>query len=188
MRKPKFPGQLISKVNAQKHKFTATSNPSNLTTEQLFQRNFRQQQQASRPTPKVKNTFNATLGLDTQGYKHTTGTPVPASGRLQVMHNKRKKKHKTVSVTYKPGDYKESEEIKAIRALDEMHKGIKAKKHHKKKKNFIAKAIKHPGALHRQLGIKQGHKIPAKTLARAAAKGGTLGRRARLAQTLKGFH
>ncbi len=58
----------------------------------------------------------------------------------------------------------------------------------KKKKNWIAKAIKHPGALHRQLGVKQGSKIPAKTLAHAASKGGKLGRRARLAETLKGLH
>lgn len=58
----------------------------------------------------------------------------------------------------------------------------------KKKKNWIAGAIKHPGALHRELGIKAGHKIPAKTLAKAASKGGKLGARARLAETLKGFH
>ncbi len=58
----------------------------------------------------------------------------------------------------------------------------------RKKKNWIAGAIKHPGALHRELGVKPGKKIPAKTLARAAAKGGTEGRRARLAETLKGFH
>ncbi len=58
----------------------------------------------------------------------------------------------------------------------------------KKKKNWIAGAIKHPGALHRQLGVKAGHKIPAKTLAYAASKGGKLGRRARLAETLKHLH
>lgn len=58
----------------------------------------------------------------------------------------------------------------------------------KKKKNWIAGAIKHPGALHRELGVKQGTKIPAKRLAAAAKKGGKLGRRARLAQTLKGLH
>jgi len=61
----------------------------------------------------------------------------------------------------------------------------KEKKH---KKFWIAGAIKKPGALHSQLGIAQGKKIPAKTLARAGKKGGKLGRRARLAQTLKGFH
>lgn len=55
-------------------------------------------------------------------------------------------------------------------------------------KKWIQVAIKHPGALHEQLGVPQGEKIPAKKLEAAAQKGGTLGRRARLAQTLKGFH
>jgi hypothetical protein len=54
-------------------------------------------------------------------------------------------------------------------------------------KNFIAGAIKKPGALHKQLGIKQGVKIGAKKLASAAKKPGVLGKRARLAETLKGF-
>lgn len=53
---------------------------------------------------------------------------------------------------------------------------------------WIQKAISKPGALHKQLGVKQGEKIPAKTLAKAAEKGGKLGQRARLAETLKGFH
>jgi hypothetical protein len=52
------------------------------------------------------------------------------------------------------------------------------------KKNWIAKAIKHPGALHRALGIPEGHKIGTVKLAAAAKKGGTIGRQARLAQTL----
>lgn len=55
-------------------------------------------------------------------------------------------------------------------------------------KHWIQGAIKHPGALHKQLGVPQGQAIPAKKLAAAAEKGGTLGRRARLAETLKGFH
>ncbi len=55
------------------------------------------------------------------------------------------------------------------------------------KGNWIAGAIKKPGALHRQLGVPEGKKIPAKKLAAAADKGGKLGRRARLAETLKGF-
>lgn len=54
-------------------------------------------------------------------------------------------------------------------------------------KKWVQAAIKHPGALHRQLGIPAGHKIPAAQLAAAAGKGGVLGRRARLAQTLRGF-
>jgi len=55
-------------------------------------------------------------------------------------------------------------------------------------KKWIAGAIKHPGALHKQLGVPQGQKIPQKKLAKAAGKGGKLGQRARLAQTLAGFH
>lgn len=55
-------------------------------------------------------------------------------------------------------------------------------------KNWIAGAIKHPGALHKELGIPQGKKIPAGKLAAAAKKGGKEGKRARLAETLKGFH
>lgn len=54
-------------------------------------------------------------------------------------------------------------------------------------KNWIAGAIKKKGALHQQMGVPAGKKIPAKKLAAAAKKGGTLGKRARLAETLKGF-
>lgn len=55
------------------------------------------------------------------------------------------------------------------------------------KKNWIAGAIKHPGALHKELGVPAGKKIPEGKLAAAAKKPGTEGRRARLAETLKGF-
>ena len=55
----------------------------------------------------------------------------------------------------------------------------------KKKKNWIAGAIKKPGALRKSLGAKEGEPIPSGKLNAAAKKGGTLGRRARLAQTLK---
>lgn len=58
----------------------------------------------------------------------------------------------------------------------------------KGKRNWIAGAIKKPGALHKSLGVPQGKKIPAKKLSAAAAKGGKVGKRARLAETLKGFH
>lgn len=58
----------------------------------------------------------------------------------------------------------------------------------KKKKNWIAGAIKKPGALHTELGVPQGKKIPAGKLASAAKKGGKEGKRARLAETLKSFH
>ena len=56
------------------------------------------------------------------------------------------------------------------------------------KKKWIQGAIKHPGALHKELGVPEGKKIPEKKLAAAAKKGGKLGKRARLAETLKGFH
>jgi len=54
--------------------------------------------------------------------------------------------------------------------------------------HWIKSAIRHPGALHKELGIPAGRRIPAKTLAKAAKSGGKLGARARLAETLKGFH
>lgn len=59
--------------------------------------------------------------------------------------------------------------------------------HKMKHKNWIAGAIKKPGALRKELGVKAGKKIPAKTLTKAAKKGGKEGKRARLAETLKGF-
>lgn len=54
-------------------------------------------------------------------------------------------------------------------------------------KNWIAGAIKKKGALREELHVKKGEKIPAKKLAAAAKKGGKEGKRARLAETLKGF-
>lgn len=54
-------------------------------------------------------------------------------------------------------------------------------------KKWIAGAISHPGALHKEMGIPQGKKIPEPKLAKAAKASGTLGKRARLAETLKGF-
>ncbi len=53
---------------------------------------------------------------------------------------------------------------------------------------WIQGAIKHPGALHEQLGVPKGQKIPASKLEKASHAGGKLGQRARLAETLKGFH
>lgn len=56
------------------------------------------------------------------------------------------------------------------------------------KKNWIAGAIKKPGSLRRTLGVKKGEKIPAKKLEKATrSKNPTTARRARLAETLKGF-
>ena len=57
----------------------------------------------------------------------------------------------------------------------------------KKHGKWIAAAIKHPGALHEELDVPEGKKIPAKKLAKAAKAPGVLGKRARLAETLKGF-
>ena len=57
----------------------------------------------------------------------------------------------------------------------------------KKHGKWIQAAIGKPGALHRELGVSAGEKIPAKKLARAARAPGVLGKRARLAETLKGF-
>jgi hypothetical protein len=54
-------------------------------------------------------------------------------------------------------------------------------------KKWIAGAIKKPGALHAELGVPQGKKIPAAKLAAAAKAPGKEGKRARLAETLKGF-
>ena len=53
--------------------------------------------------------------------------------------------------------------------------------------NWIQGAIKKPGSLRESLGVKKGEKIPAKKLAAAAKKPGLMGKRARLAETLKGF-
>jgi hypothetical protein len=52
---------------------------------------------------------------------------------------------------------------------------------------WIKEAIGKPGALHREMGVPAGKKIPAKRLVRAAKAPGILGKRARLAETLRGF-
>jgi hypothetical protein len=54
-------------------------------------------------------------------------------------------------------------------------------------KNWIQEAIKKPGALRAELGVPAGKKIPSAKLAAAAKKPGKIGKRARLAETLKGF-
>jgi hypothetical protein len=54
--------------------------------------------------------------------------------------------------------------------------------------HWIAGAIKHPGALHSELHVPQGEKIPEAKLTKAAhSDNPTLAKRARLAETLKGF-
>jgi hypothetical protein len=55
-------------------------------------------------------------------------------------------------------------------------------------KKWIAKAIKHKGSLHKDLGVPKGKKIPESKLKSAEKKGGIVGKRARLAETLKGFY
>lgn len=54
---------------------------------------------------------------------------------------------------------------------------------------WIQGAIKHPGSLRKELHVKEGEKIPAKKLSKAAhSDNPKLAKRARLAETLKGFH
>jgi hypothetical protein len=55
------------------------------------------------------------------------------------------------------------------------------------KDHWIQGAIKKPGALHKELGVKEGAKIPSAKLKAAAKSPGLEGKRARLAETLKGF-
>ena len=56
------------------------------------------------------------------------------------------------------------------------------------KKKWIQEAIKKPGSLRKTLGVKSGEKIPARKLEKAThSKNPTTARRARLAETLKGF-
>lgn len=55
-------------------------------------------------------------------------------------------------------------------------------------KKWIQSMHMKKGALHKELDVPSGKKIPAKKLAAAAKKGGKEGKRARLAETLKGFH
>ena len=59
--------------------------------------------------------------------------------------------------------------------------------HYAEGSKWIQGAIKHPGALRASLHVKAGEKITAKKLSAAAKKPGVMGKRARLAQTLKGF-
>jgi hypothetical protein len=62
------------------------------------------------------------------------------------------------------------------------------KKSKKSGGNWIAGAIRHPGALHEQLGVPKGQKIPQAKLESAEnSDNPTLARRARLAETFKGF-
>lgn len=55
-------------------------------------------------------------------------------------------------------------------------------------KNWIAGMHMKEGALHKEMGVPSGEKIPESKLKKAESADGKLGRRARLAETLKGFH
>lgn len=57
-------------------------------------------------------------------------------------------------------------------------------------KKWIGGAINpaHKGMLHRELGVPHGEKIPAAKLAAAAKGNSAMAKRARLAETLRGFH
>jgi hypothetical protein len=55
------------------------------------------------------------------------------------------------------------------------------------KGGWIKDAIKKPGSLKKSLGVAADKKIPAAKLTAAANKPGKMGKRARLAETLKGF-
>lgn len=53
---------------------------------------------------------------------------------------------------------------------------------------FIQKAIKHPGALRKTLKVKKGETIPVAKLKKAEhSKNPTTAKRARLAETMRGF-
>lgn len=56
------------------------------------------------------------------------------------------------------------------------------------KEKWIQSAIKKPGALHKDLGVPKGKKIPEAKLEKAEhSKNPKIAKRARLAETLKGF-
>jgi cytochrome c553 len=98
-----------------------------------------------------------------------------ASEEAKEKRNRKHEKH------YK----KHSEE--AIKGLESFARD-EAKEKRTKRKNWIQGAIKNPGSLRASLGAKEGHNIPKSTLTKAAGKSGVTGKRARLAETLKGFH
>jgi hypothetical protein len=57
------------------------------------------------------------------------------------------------------------------------------------KKKWIQGAISHPGSLRKTLHVKKGEKIPEEKLKKAEhSKNPKTAKRARLAETLKGFH
>jgi hypothetical protein len=64
---------------------------------------------------------------------------------------------------------------------------MRKEKHSKTKKNWIVGAIGKPGTLHKELGVPKGTKIPKATLKSHDKGNSALAKRARLAETLRGF-
>jgi hypothetical protein len=105
-----------------------------------------------------------------------------------VLHKKHHKKMTLAEDTAYDKKHGIKEHSAEDEAIDKAH-GVKDKKRGKKHhKNWIKGAIGKKGALRKELGAKKGQNIPAGKLAKAAKKGGKEGKRARLAETLKGFH
>jgi len=91
---------------------------------------------------------------------------------------------------YKKGGMAKHEDVAEDKAL--IKKMVKPEARTGKKEGggkWIAGAIGKKGALHKSLGVPAGEKIPEKKLEKAeASKNPKLAKRARLAETLKGFH
>ena len=81
---------------------------------------------------------------------------------------------------------KKPSSMSAMKRAAQHHE--RAAHHHAEAHKWIQSAIQHPGALHKELKVPMDKKIPEKRLAAAAKKPGAEGRRARLAETLRGFH
>ena len=97
----------------------------------------------------------------------------------------RKKKSKAGTHMMRGGHMMSDAEMRRLMGAGAKTHG---KKLYKKGGRFwIQDAIKKPGALRRTAGVKKGQKIPTGKLARLAGKPGVTGKRARLAQTLRGF-
>jgi hypothetical protein len=73
-----------------------------------------------------------------------------------------------------------------VKKVKKVKKVVKKKKD-KSDGHWIAGAIKHPGALRKELHVPKGSKIPLNKLRKVSQKKGIEGKRARLAETLRGF-
>jgi len=118
------------------------------------------------------------------GRAHYDGGGLTVKNPIQKMLEDYAKKPQDFQSKIKQAPYVRPIEVDEV--LPGMKKGGRA--HYAEgSKNWIKGAIKHPGSLRKSLHVKEGQKIPAAKLAAAAKKPGKLGRRARLAETLKGF-